>query len=175
MVVIRELPPGRPRLRARVVEALRDALVVVEGAPRFRRDPRRDEVVVPDDGRRLERRAALIRREGHVNGRGHEPVVVEQGAHVAWRLPEVVRELDLPVAGRRHPGQCAGEVLLQLAPDGVELQPDAVEPTGRAGRRGPPAGERCGGRPDERASVHHSSCRFSCSTACAAARAVSAM
>src|SRR3989449_9535981 len=116
-----------------------------------------------------------IRRQRYMRGRRGEAVLVEQGTHVARRLPEVARELDLPVAGRRDPGDGAGEVLLQLVPHGIELQPDAAELVARVARRGPRAGEHGGGRPDERAPVHHRSCRFICSTACATARAVSAM
>src|SRR2546422_5668378 len=55
-----------------------------------------------------------IRRQRYMRGRRGEAVLVEQGTHVARRLPEVARELDLPVAGRRDPGDGAGEVPLQL-------------------------------------------------------------
>src|SRR2546422_1908009 len=70
-----------------------------------------------------------IRRQRYMRGRRGEAVLVEQGTHVARRLPEVARELDLPVAGRRDPGDGAGEVPLQLVPHGIELQARSEEHT----------------------------------------------
>src|SRR5439155_15021744 len=123
--------------------------------------------------------------------RCREPVMVQQGAHVARRPAEVARELDFSIPGGGDSRDRALDILFHLVAHRVQLQPDAVQPgcgkrdarCGNPERRERGCAERLQQRPaiggDASRIPHpasrHSSLRFMASTAYTAARAVSAM
>ncbi len=107
-----------------------------------------------DRVRRVERRRQLIRSKRGVidvsRGSG-QAAGSERLLHLRRRVIEISCELDFLVADRRHLRDRAGEVLLEIGSDGVQLHADL-----RDRSRGPaPARERrCRHRAQERPPIH---------------------
>jgi hypothetical protein len=147
---------------AGLVAEFREAAVLVERPALLGRHPREEQVLVSDDVRRFNRRAQVAAqlRELHVRGRRVEPETLEGRLHLGGPVPEVARELDLPVPERRDLPERPLEVLLQLAAHGVELHADARQSSFVGGERERVPAEETqpgGGGPQaihEEASVH---------------------